>query len=285
MSFYFYFFIFGPKSSHTPLLRQLTPHQNRPEQRKTNPEENDSLWAWTNSQIRNKVLRAIEIEAGKDPKTKVVSTDEQIGSAEDQRTRGDVLVAEDQNIEERIDEQDRLAREEKKVRSSKLKNILNLSDEVKNKVVRGVKAFLKSPKRPSFNFKGEKGAKSFLKAFRDDIKSTLTSDMEKTFPKLKRGDKVGNKAAVRQYLRSLAPELRRINEMDPAVMRLANWKGLFYEPVIDPKTGKQKKYTRLQAKEAQLKEGIKNLDAQNKVWKILNPTDLEVVKKILTRAL
>ena len=242
-----------------------------------NPEENDSLWAWTNSQIRNKVLRAIEIEAGKDPKTKVVSTDEQIGSAEDQRTRGDVLVAEDQNIEERIDEQDRLAREEKKVRSSKLKNILNLSDEVKNKVVRGVKAFLKSPKRPSFNFKGEKGAKSFLKAFRDDIKSTLTSDMEKTFPKLKRGDKVGNKAAVRQYLRSLAPELRRINEMDPAVMRLANWKGLFYEPVIDPKTGKQKKYTRLQAKEAQLKEGIKNLDAQNKVWKILNPTDLEVV--------
>ncbi len=242
-----------------------------------NPEENDSLWAWTNSQIRNKVLRAIEIEAGKDPKTKVVSTDEQIGSAEDQRTRGDVLVAEDQNIEERIDEQDRLAREEKKVRSSKLKNILNLSDEVKNKVVRGVKAFLKSPKRPSFNFKGKKGAKSFLKAFRDDIKSTLTSDMEKTFPKLKRGDKVGNKAAVRQYLRSLAPELRRINEMDPAVMRLANWKGLFYEPVIDPKTGKQKKYTRLQAKEAQLKEGIKNLDAQNKVWKILNPTDLEVV--------
>jgi len=242
-----------------------------------NPEENNSLWAWTNSQIRNKVLRAIEIETGKDPKTKVVSTDEQIGSAENQRTRGDLLVADDQNIEETIDEQDRLAREEKKVRSSKLKNILNLSDEVKNKVVRGVKAFLKSPKRPSFNFKGEKGAKSFLKAFRDDIKSTLTSDMEKTFPKLKRGDKAGNKAAVRQYLRGLAPELRRINEMDPAVMRLANWKGLFYEPVIDPKTGKQKKYTRLQAKEAQLKEGIKNLDAQNKVWKMLNPTDLEVV--------
>ncbi len=242
-----------------------------------NPEENNSLWAWTNSQIRNKVLRAIEIETGKDPKTKVVSTDEQIGSAEDQRTRGDLLVADDQNIEETIDEQDKLAREEKKVRSSKLKNILNLSDEVKNKVVRGVKAFLKSPKRPSFNFKGEKGAKSFLKAFRDDIKSTLTSDMEKTFPKLKRGDKAGNKTAVRQYLRGLAPELRRINEMDPAVMRLANWKGLFYEPVIDPKTGKQKKYTRLQAKEAQLKEGIKNLDAQNKVWKMLNPTDLEVV--------
>ena len=242
-----------------------------------NPEENNSLWGWTNPQIRNKVLRAIEIETGKDPKTKVVSTDEQIGSAEDQRTRGDVLVAEDQNIEERIDEQDRLAKEEKKVRSSKLKNILNLSDEVKNKVVRGVKAFLKSPKRPSFNFKGEKGAKSFLKSFRDDIKSTLTSDMEKTFPKLTRGDKVGNKAAVRQYLRGLAPELRKINEMDPAVMRLANWKGLFYEPVIDPKTGKQKKYTRLQAKEAQLKEGIKNVDAQNKVWKILNPTDLEIV--------
>ena len=200
-----------------------------------------------------------------------ISADLKIGTEQNSRSIADDIVSKELSPEELADIallQEGL--EENKEQTSRIAKKLNLTDD-NIKEIRGyVKEFLLKDDKPSMN----NNTKQFFTEL-IDYTTGIANKPERASTVIK--SKLPKNANLRSFLEEMAEDFLALNRVDPAVMRRAKLKGLFYELEI-------KNMSPTQTQKA-IDDGrvpvTTPLDSGTDLFKTLNPTPAKIVDNLM----